>query len=160
MRLIHLAIIAIIVCACEPIYGPHNGRGIEVNEDIAQIANQEKALLYTQGAIADYYGEEFGQAWWDAVVYWTDTPCPYGDHQASVIVGDTCYAGIMWSCVEMYVAVATRADPEKICRSSLAHEFGHCLYIIMRGHGNSSHDDREFWGLIEDVDQEICARDW
>jgi hypothetical protein len=154
MKFVNLLVIALIICACG-----HIEREIPVS-DIDYIPKQTEALLLTEARISDAYDFDFDDAWTLPQVHWATQPCPTSGNP-SVIYKGTCYAGLMWNCSDLYVAVAAGEDMTYgICNTALAHEFGHCLYVHMHGHGDGPHDDLEFWGLIDAIDSEICARGW
>jgi hypothetical protein len=134
-------------------------RGIEV-ADLIGVFNQDKSMFTAQYMIEDAYGEDFGDLWADATVYWTDTRCPKNGMYAVIYRGQ-CNYGRMWSCGEMYVALSN-LDPERTAGSALNHEFGHCMYMKMDPHhtGCPDHSDIPFWDLIEESNNIAKERGW
>lgn len=136
-------------------------RGVKVNRDIHRVYNQDKAMLFAESAVEDYYGISLGHAFEDTKVWWADTRCPYSDNYAVVIeyngVPDRCFYGIMFSCQEIYVAVSEHG---KTCGTALLHEFGHCLYSRIFYDFDREHVDQEFWGIIGASAAESCDRGW
>ncbi len=124
-------IVTLMLAVLMGVFGCAPWNGIEVDEDIYKIHDQDKAMLLTEVRVNDHYGvslphhDDIG-----ADVKWTSTVCPYHMDRYAVVLDNVCYNGIMWSCDQIYVALSNR-DPERTCGSALLHEYGHCLLFTL-----------------------------
>jgi hypothetical protein len=132
-------------------------RGIEVSDTI-EVHGQESAMLTAQDMIEREYGRDFGELYLNSNVYWSDSICGRNGAYA-VIYQEDCYHGLTFSCAEMYVALSD-VDPNHTTGSALLHEFGHCMYITMDGHGDATHSDDSFWGVINQATIVAKDRGW
>ena len=129
-------------------------RGIEVDRSIVKVYNQDKAMLYLEGLAELHYSTKLGDAFEDAVIWWTTTPCPWSGDPAVIYEGQ-CNYGRMWSCGEIYVALPSTG---KTCGSALLHEYGHCLTMLIHGHGDAGHAG-DVWPLVAEAHGVSCARE-
>ncbi len=124
-----------------------------------------------EGLAEDYYGLEFGHLFERTKVYWVDAvDCPYtGEGPAIVLDNLQCVGGIMYSCMEMYVATyrQERLEDYKVCGTALLHEFGHCIIQeLSGGWGDAAHTLTPIWGgdgvegIVEHAYAYACARGW
>lgn len=93
-----------------------------------------------QFRVEDYFEEDV--PYHQREVYWTDTEC---NGQTSVVYRGECYHGVTFSCREMYVAIR-----QTLCKSALAHEYGHCLLMAMGKDPDPQHLYVEYWDTVED----------
>lgn len=131
--------------------------GIDVADDVYKVYNQDKAMLLAEARFEDRFGLS-SNAFREARVFWTNTPCPYQDGWA-VVHENRCYYGMMWGCDEIFVAM-NRHDPNHTCHTVLLHEFGHCLLMEAGLNHDGDHSDEQFWDFIGEVTDESCGRGW
>ncbi len=155
LLIISLIILALVATSCDT--GPDH-RGIEVNEDIIAVYNQDKAMLLFEAMVEDAFGVRLDNVWQDTTVWWADTSCQ-GRDGYGIQWGRGCVAGIMWSCSEMYVALSN-ADPERTCGSALIHEFGHCLSGHILGGQLDGEHAGPIWDVVAEAGHIACARGW
>lgn len=154
-------LLAVILAASGCRKSVPESRGVPVT-DIKVVGSQSKALFTAQFMVEDHYGVKFGDLHQNAKIWWTETKCPKDDSgRNAVLYRGKCYAGLTFSCKEIYVALNS-SDRGKLCRTALLHEFGHCMRIEMTPNrdGDAAHADTEFWGVMQEADKVICGRNW
>ena len=137
--------------------------GIEVDENIVKVHDQDRAMLLGLADVESHY--ELRVPDHEAVVFWTSTRCPYHMAEYAVVHQGVCSYGVLWSCEEIFVALSNR-DPERTCKSALLHEYGHCLRMTLGWDSDgcnpdgTGHVDDEFWLVNANTAQQACLRQW
>lgn len=146
----------LFLVACD-LTAPH---GIEI-ADVYKIQGQDESLLLAWGRFEEHFKTVVPNPVIDDTVqvFWTDTPCPYRPEQWAVVMDGRCYAGRMWGCDELYVAMNS-LDPNKTCGTALLHEYGHCLSMQAGWGEDASHQNEELWDNIRTTKKEVCLRGW
>ena len=130
-------------------------RGIAVADEQYR-EGQLEALLRFQIDVEQEFGYDFNNLWEEVTVYWVDTRC--GDQgNYGILYNGKCYAGLHFSCHEMYVAVSGR-DEDHICHTALMHEYAHCLSNHMsleHRKGNGDHSG-PIWDLLPVASKREC----
>jgi len=158
MLRIALAIAVLSACSGEP-YGP-DYTGVEVNAGLV-VKHQDHAMARFERMAEEFYQTEFDDLWRDATVFWTDTVCQdedsgyFGQH---AVLFRGCWGGRAWDC-SLYVA-RSNGPKDRICGSSLVHEYAHCLRGDHTGCNDSDHSDKDFWAMVGKTNDIACANGW
>ena len=115
--------------------------------DIEVDNNQLKPnQLKVESIVEDTFGHKI-----EPTVYWTTTLCPGSEStRTAVVYKDQCYAGLTFSCSQIYVA-----DRGKVSSGAFVHELGHCVRLDMGLDGDARHEDDEWWGTIEEIELKV-----
>ena len=126
-----LIALALSACVYDPGVTPMEApEGTWVAVEIARMA-----LARVHGPLPRYAGE----------IIWTSDDCvPHGD-------GD-CTAG----GYHTYTEAIYLADRGAIWRSELTHELVH-FYLDLEGDGDGGHSQRDWWDMVDAVDEEVRA---
>lgn len=125
---------------------------IEVS-DVDFVEGQALSMLQLQLDAESYFGVDFGDRWQRTRVYWTDTHCGT-EGQHGVSYRGECLSGLMFNCEDMYVALSG-LDPASVCRTSLNHEFAHCLSGDLFWDFDGDHSG-EIWDLVPAANARDC----
>jgi hypothetical protein len=127
--------------------------------------HQFSAQMYYVDSLRTKYTEQLQKRKVDLTkvetrVYWSRTTCPNGRvglfHKNPDDKEAGCYAGLTWSCKEMYVA-----DYDiPLSETAFIHELGHCYYRGIYGKRDTDHGDKDFWKHVDKVDKDLGKRGW
>lgn len=150
VRVILFSIMAALLVSCPTESGPP--RPIEVSTN-GFLPNQQKAKVLTLTRVEEHLQMSLSIP---TNTWWTTTPCPYSDEYPTAVVHDgKCYAGLLFSCGEIYVA-----ERETVAHSAYIHELGHCILLHLGRDGDPEHKNQEWWNLIGEVKNEARNRGW
>ena len=125
--------------------GPES-RGIEVESNDV-LPGQAEAEALAMDIVGDYPNTN---------IYWTNTVCPTdAAGRTAVIYDGICYAGLTFSCDEIYVA---RRD--FMWQTALIHELGHCFRLNMGLYGDAEHEVSSWWEWMQAINAEVKANGW
>lgn len=113
----------------------------------------DEAIAYVHQLYEETYPEVPELALTMPNVYWVDTHCPDKPGQTGIVYRGKCYAGLTWSCDEIYVAKRST-----LASSALVHELGHCYRLVVHGDGDVGHVDDNWWQVNSVVNSHL--RQW
>lgn len=115
------------------------------------LPGQDEAFVYARARVHEETDLFVDDA--ETTVYWTNTLCPTaepGDTRTAVVYRGNCYAGVTFTCGEIYVA-----DRGTIGASAYIHELGHCFLLWNGRNGDADHSEIWLWELLTDIQNEV-----